>query len=68
MSQFLPPNLLALFVAREMPAYMPPLDKLTHEKKRQAYTGLADFMKFFEVSIKSAVLTVDSLEEIYAAI
>ena len=50
MTQFLPPNLLVLFTARDMPIYMAPLDKLTHEKKRQPYAGVAEFMQHFEVS------------------
>jgi hypothetical protein len=50
MTQFLPPNLLILFSAREMPNYLPPVDKLTHEKKRQPYTGIAEYLQHFEVS------------------
>ena len=50
MTQFLPPNLLALFSAREPIRYLPPTDKLTHEKKRQPYTGIADYLHHFEVS------------------
>lgn len=48
MSQFLPPYLLALFSARDPPPYLPPTDKLTHEKKRQPYTGLAEYLDQFE--------------------
>ena len=50
MTQFLPPNLLALFAARDPIPYMPPIDKLTHEKKRQQYSGVSDFLDHFEVS------------------
>ena len=34
MTQFLPPNLLALFEPRDPIPYMPPHDKLPHEKKQ----------------------------------
>ena len=45
MTQFLPPNLLALFAAREPIPYLPPADKLPHEKKAsQKYVGLAQFV------------------------
>ena len=49
MTQFLPPNLMALFAARDPIPYLAPVDKLTHEKKRHAYTGIADFLDYFEV-------------------
>jgi U1 small nuclear ribonucleoprotein len=52
MTQFLPPNLLALFQARDPIPYLPPTDKLTYEKKRQPYTGIADYLDHFEVSSK----------------
>lgn len=48
MTQFLPPNLLILFAARESIPYLPPVDKLTHEKKRQPYTGVAEYLDHFE--------------------
>ncbi|KAB7499323.1 U1 small nuclear ribonucleoprotein [Armadillidium nasatum] len=48
MTQFLPPNLLALFAAREPIPYLPPVDKLSWEKKTDGYTGIAQFMKLFE--------------------
>ena len=50
MTQFLPPNLLALFAPREPIPFMPPTDKLPHEKKRLPYGGLIDFSNTFEVS------------------
>jgi hypothetical protein len=50
MTQFLPPNLLALFAARDPIPFMLPVDKPTHEKKRQPYTGVADYLTHFEVS------------------
>lgn len=48
MTQFLPPNLLALFQARDAIPFLPPTDKLTYEKKRQPYTGIADYLDHFE--------------------
>jgi U1 small nuclear ribonucleoprotein len=49
MTQFLPPNLLALFAPREPVPFLPPTDKLPHEKKRLPYGGLTDFAPTFEV-------------------
>jgi len=49
MTQFLPPNLLALFAPRDPLPYLPPPDKLPHEKKSQPYLGLAAFISSFEV-------------------
>ena len=49
MTQFLPPNLLALFAARDPIPYLPPTDKLTHEKKRHNYSGLSEYLDQFEV-------------------
>ena len=51
MTQFLPPNLLALFAPRDPPPFLPPPDKLTHEKKRTPYIGIAQYTHLFEVSI-----------------
>jgi len=48
MTQFLPPNLLALFAPREPVPFLPPVDKLTHEKKRVPYLGIAQFTHLFE--------------------
>ncbi|KAH8377577.1 hypothetical protein KR093_006109 [Drosophila rubida] len=48
MTQYLPPNLLALFAAREPIPFMPPVDKLPHEKKSRGYLGVAKFMSDFE--------------------
>lgn len=50
MTQFLPPNLLALFAAREPIPYLPPADKLPHEKKTRGYAGVGAFLSHFEVS------------------
>ena len=45
MTQFLPPNLLALFAPRDPIPYLPPVDKLPHEKKvNQKHVGVAAFV------------------------
>lgn len=51
MTQYLPANLLALFAAREPIPYLPPPDKLPHEKKSRGYSGVGAFLDLFEVSI-----------------
>lgn len=49
MTQFLPPNLLALFAPRDPVPYLPPLEKLPHEKHHnQPYSGIAGFVPEFE--------------------
>lgn len=48
MTAFLPPNLLALFAARDPIPYLPPTDKLSHEKKRNGYGGVAQYLTNFE--------------------
>ncbi|KAL7035312.1 hypothetical protein ACKWTF_008320 [Chironomus riparius] len=48
MTQFLPANLLALFAAREPIKYLPPPDKLPHEKKTRGYAGVGAFLDQFE--------------------
>ncbi|KAH8411916.1 hypothetical protein KR222_002449 [Zaprionus bogoriensis] len=48
MTQYLPPNLLALFASRDPIPFMPPVDKLPHEKKSRGYLGVAKFMDDFE--------------------
>ncbi|KAL4703589.1 hypothetical protein ACJJTC_003328 [Scirpophaga incertulas] len=48
MTQFLPPNLLALFAAREPIPYLPPAAKLPHEKKQKGYDGVGAFLHVFE--------------------
>ena len=50
MTQYLPPNLLALFAPRDPIPYLPPLDKLPHEKKLTPYIGVAQFLSEFEVT------------------
>lgn len=44
MTQFLPPNLLALFAPRDPIPFLPPPDKLPHEKKNRGYTGVSEFL------------------------
>ena len=51
MTQFLPPNLLALFAPRKPIPFLPPNDKLAHEKKRLPYGGLGEFLTNFEVNL-----------------
>ena len=56
MTQFLPPNLLALFAPRDPIPFLPPVDKLPHEKKAtHNYSGIAQYVHLFEdpVSTKS---------------
>ena len=48
MTQFLPPNLLTLFAARDPLPYLPPVTPLTHEKRTVGYGGVSDYLKFFE--------------------
>lgn len=48
MTQFLPPNLLALFAPRDPVPYLPPVEKLPHEKKTHGYSGIAAFLNEFE--------------------
>lgn len=57
MTQYLPPNLLALFAARDPLPYLTPYDKLPHEKKRPPWTGLSCFLNNFEVSNLQIVKT-----------
>lgn len=51
MTQFLPPNLLALFAPREPIPYLPPVAKLPHEKKSRGYLGVGAFLDNFEVHL-----------------
>ena len=51
MTQFLPPNLLALFAPRDPIKYLPPTERLPFEKRTQGYSGIADYAKLFEVCI-----------------
>ena len=49
MTAFLPPNLLALFAPRDPIPYLAPLDKPAWLKRAWPYTGLAKFVREFEV-------------------
>lgn len=49
MTQFLPPNLLTLFAARDPIPYLPPVCKLSHEKPTSGYTGISEYVRLFEV-------------------
>merc|ERR1711962_1449649 len=49
MTQFLPPNLLALFTARPPIPFKPPVDGLKKRKNAQPYSGVTDFLSNFEV-------------------
>ncbi|XP_041672702.1 U1 small nuclear ribonucleoprotein 70 kDa [Cheilinus undulatus] len=52
MTQFLPPNLLALFAPRDPIPFLPQLEKLPHEKHHnQPYSGIAPFIRHFEVTL-----------------
>ncbi|XP_033123855.1 U1 small nuclear ribonucleoprotein 70 kDa-like [Anneissia japonica] len=44
MTQYLPPNLLALFAPRDPIPYLPPVVKLRHESKTSGYTGMANLV------------------------
>lgn len=48
MTQYLPPNLLQLFAARDPIPYLAPVDKLPHEKKTRGYLGVGNFLDNFE--------------------
>lgn len=52
MTAFLPPNLLALFAARDPIQYLPPANKQGFEKRRVPYAGVSVFLKEFEVIFK----------------
>lgn len=59
MTQFLPPNLLALFAPRDPIPFLPQLVKLPHEKHHnQPYSGIAPFIRHFEVNMSYLVLCV----------
>ena len=56
MTQYLPPNLLALFAPREPIPYLEPLDQLPWEKKPWHYTGISKYLSLFEVGVKPSDL------------
>jgi len=65
MTQFLPPNLLALFAPRDPIPYIPPPDKLPHEKKNRGYVGVGCFLHYFEVSSYSLSLALFTFGVVY---
>lgn len=58
MTQYLPPNLLALFAPRDPLPFLPPPDKLPHEKKTRGYLGVGNFLSHFEVCYKQLVFFI----------
>ncbi|KAK9882466.1 hypothetical protein WA026_021500 [Henosepilachna vigintioctopunctata] len=48
MTQYLPPNLLALFAPRDPIPFLPPAAKLPHEKKQRGYQGVGHLLANFE--------------------
>lgn len=48
MTQYLPPNLLALFAPRDPIKYLPPPTKLVIDKKTDGYEGVGRYLGFFE--------------------
>lgn len=50
MTQYLPPNLLALFAPRPPLTYLPPPKPLIHERKNRTFGLLSDYKKHFEES------------------
>lgn len=48
MTQYLPPNLLALFAPRPPLPYLPPARKLAHERKNRPFGLLSDYKDCFE--------------------
>lgn len=48
MTQYLPPSLLALFAPRPPLPYLPPPQKLAHERKNRAFGLLSDYLQRFE--------------------
>lgn len=55
MTQFLPPNLLALFAPRDPIPFLPQLVRLPHEKQHnQPYSGIAPFIRHFEVTLRTS--------------
>lgn len=48
MTQYLPPNLLALFAARPPLKYLPPTRKLPHEQQNRQFGLLSDYKGKFE--------------------
>ena len=55
MTAFLPPNLLALFAPRDPIPYLAPLDKSSWLKRPWPYSGLALYVREFEVSWRNSL-------------
>lgn len=65
MTQFLPPNLLALFAPRDPIPFLPQLEKLPHEKHHnQPYCGIAPFIRHFEVLGLNILSSFDTFEDL----
>uniref|UniRef100_A0A673ZZ06 U1 small nuclear ribonucleoprotein 70 kDa n=1 Tax=Salmo trutta TaxID=8032 RepID=A0A673ZZ06_SALTR len=63
MTQFLPPNLLALFAPRDPIPFLTQLEKLPHEKHHnQPYCGIAPFIRHFEVRQTFLALRREKIE------
>ncbi|VDQ00681.1 unnamed protein product [Trichobilharzia regenti] len=63
MTQFLPPNLLALFAPRDPIPFLPPIEKHAHHRKLP-YTGVAQFLGEFEdPSETPAPVRIETREE-----
>lgn len=65
MTQFLPPNLLALFAPRDPIPFLPPFGKLPHEKRQtHNYQGIAQYVHLFEDPVDTpAPVQVETREE-----
>ena len=61
MTQYLPPNLLALFAPREPLPHLKQLDALPWEKKPWPYCGVSQYLSLFEVSGSGNMYSVLSL-------
>lgn len=55
MTQYLPPNLLALFAARPPLPYLPPTRKLAHERQNRPFGLLSDYKDIFEDSKQAPI-------------
>ncbi|VDO85660.1 unnamed protein product [Schistosoma curassoni] len=63
MTQFLPPNLLALFAPRDPIPFLPPIEKHANHRKLP-YTGVAQFLGEFEdASETPAPVRIETREE-----
>lgn len=57
MTQYLPPNLLALFAPRPPLPYLPPAKKLGHESKNRGFGLMVDYKNRFEKSTDTPIRT-----------